>query len=390
MIKENKKYLILAFILISIIPVVFFIKNKKVYDSNIKIGVLLHTTGKYAPHGIAAQNGINLFVEEINKSGGINGKQIECIEYDDEGDPSKAVIGYNFLKEQNVSGIITGIITAPALAVVNEAKNDNIPIMISIASADSITNDNGQVYDNVFRIGFTDSFQGISMAKFAKSKGFKNLAVLFCSEDDYSLGLKNSFVNECKSLGLNISIVENFSANSVDFHAQLENIKSKNPDLIFIPSYYEIVGLIVQQARSLGIQSTIVGADSWIGVTKYTSNVSDLDNCFYCSPYSLDDPSKLSMEFKKKYIEKYNTNPTQCSASGYDSIKVLSSSIKKSLEKELKINSDDFKADIINNLKNTNVECVTGNITFDEYHNPKKQAVIIQIKDGQETFYKKI
>ena len=390
MIKIKKNYFIVFLILLSILPIIFFVKNKKENDSTIKIGVLLHMTGKYAPHGIATRDGISLLVDEINSNGGIEGKKIECIEYDDEGDPSKAVVGYNFLKDQNVSGIITGVITSPALAVVNEAKNDNIPIMISIASADSITEDNGQTYDNVFRVGFTDSFQGISVARFAKQKGFKNVSILFCPEDDYSLGLKNSFENECQKLGLNISDIESFSANSVDFHAQLENIKSKNPDVIFIPSYYETVGLIVQQARALNIQCAMLGADSWIGVTKYTSNVADLNNCFYCSPYSLDDPNSLSVEFKKKYLEKYNNNPTQCSAGGFNASKVLFESIKKSLKNNLKANSDDFRKDVISNLKNINLDCVGGTIKFDENHNPQKEAIIIQIKGGEEKFYQKI
>ena len=388
--KIKNQYLIIIIALISIIPICFLVKNKKSDDSTIKIGVLLHLTGKYAPHGLAARDGVKLYVDEINENGGINGKKIECIEYDDEGDPAKAIIGYNFLKENNVSGIVTGVITAPALAVVNEAKNDDIPIMIAIASADAITSDNGQTYKNVFRVGFTDTFQGKVMAKFAKSKGHKNASVLFCAEDDYSLGLKNSFVNECKSLGLDISAIESFSANSVDFHAQLESIKSKNPDLIFVPSYYEIVGLIVQQARDLNIKCSITGADSWIGVPKYTSNVSDLNNCYYCSPYSLDDPSKLSVEFRKNYVKKYNNEPTQCSAGGYNAVKVFIESAKKSLNENSKANSDNFRKKIINNLVDTNVDCVGGTIKFDKNHNPEKQATIIQIKDGKEQFYQKI
>ena len=170
----------------------------------------------------------------------------------------------------------------------------------------------------------------------------------------------------------------------------LENINSKNPDVIFIPSYYEIVGLIVQQARALNIKCSMIGADSWIGVTKYTANKSDLNNCFYCSPYSIDDPSSLSVEFRKKYIEKYNYDPTQCSAGGFNAIKVLIESIKKSLKNNFKANSDNFKQDIISNLKNTSVESVGGTIEFDEKHNPQKQAIIIQIRDGKEQFLQKI
>ena len=77
-------------------------------------------------------------------------------------------------------------------------------------------------------------------------------------------------------------------------------------------------------------------------------------------------------------------------AAGHDAVKVLVSAIILSLEENPKINSDDFRNSIVNNLKNINVDCISGNITFDKYHNPKKQAIIIQIKDGKEQFYQKI
>ena len=389
MIKLEKKYLFILLILILAVPLIFIMK-KKSDESYIKIGILMPLTKSNAQFGINTKNGIDMYIDEINKSGGINGKKIKCIDFDDEGDPAKAVSGYNFLKDKNVSAVITGAASATSLAVVEEAKKDNMPVLITTASADGITYDEvkKEVFKNIFRIGFTNSFQGKTMAMFAKNRGAKNVAIIYSAEDDYSSGLKDVFAKECGNLGINICAVENFSMNSVDFQGQLGNIKEKNPDLIFVPSYYEIDGMIAQQARNLGISCTIVGTDSWSGVTATTSNVSSLDNCFYCSSFSLDDP--MAQKFVENYRNKFQSDPNMLSAGGNDAAKVLVESLRLSMETNPAINSDEFREKIINCLNNINIDCIAGNITFDKFHNPKKQAIIIQIKDGKEQFYQKI
>ena len=391
MIKIDKKYILIIIAILLVIPISFILKNKS-DNSYIKIGAILPLTKSGTHIGLNAKNGIDMYVDEINSSGGINGKKIKYIEYDSEGDPAKAVSGYNLLKDQGVSAVIAGGTSAEVLAIVEAGHTDDIPIMVKAASADGITvnKDKNEVYKNVYRVGFTNSFQGEKMADFAKILNAKNVAVIYCSEDDYSLGLKNSFIDRCTSNGINICELENYSESSVEFQQQLENIKAKKPDLIFIPSSCEAASLIAQQARNLGISCPLLGGDNWSGIIEATSDTSLLNNCFYFSAYSTDDPNEISKNFHKNYLERFNQEPNLFSACGYDVAKVLVESMKKSIEKELKINSDDFRKNIISNLKDMNVECVTGNITFDKYHNPKKKGIIIQIKNGQGKFYQKI
>ena len=393
MIKMEKKYMTLLAALVVIIPVmIFFAMKNKSDNSYIKIGAILPLTKSGAHFGLNAKNGINMHIDEINEANGVSGKKIKYIEYDDEGDPAKAVQGYSFLKDQGVSAILVGGTSAESLAIVEEAKSDGIPIIITAASAEGITynKETKELFENVFRIGLTNEFQGKKMAKFAQNKKMHNISVLYTAEDDYSSGLKDIFVNECKSLGLNVSAVENFSMSSIDFHAQLEKIKSKNPDLLFVPAYYETDGLIVQQARNLGIKCPIVGPDSWGGVTNTTSNASSLNNCFYCSSFSPDDPSEFSKKFSENYEKKFGQKPNMLSACGYDASKVLVSAIKDTVSTNSKLNSSEFRKGIINSLKNTNIECIGGPLSFDEHHNPKKEAIIIQITNGEEKFYQKI
>ncbi len=378
--KKIKWYIIFSVLAIVCVSSVFIFK-KRTDDKSIKIGVLLPLTKQASQYGIATKNGIDMCVEKINNSGGINGKKIECVEFDDEGDPAKAVVGYNYLKEKGVSGIITGVISETALSIVDQFSNDNIPIIMTTASADDVTfnKDTKKVYDNVFRIGFTNSFQGEKAAEFAKSKNIKNASVLFCGESEYSSGLKDSFVSKCESLGINTITTENFALNSVDFQRQLENIKSKNPDFVFIPYYRETISLILDQADKVGLNCTMFGPDGWRGVTKYVSNLSCLKNknYFYCDLFAPDDPSGDSKTFSEEYEKKFGEIPNLCSACGYNAMLVLE-------------NSMNMQGNIIENLKNTDIDCVSGHISFDEYHNPKKQAIIVKVENEEEKFYQKV
>ena len=388
----NKKHLTICVCFLLGLVTMLIVAKKNDKMSGIRVGVLAPLSGGYAPYGVSARNGIELAVSEINESGGLDGKKISCVFYDDEGDPAKSAVGYNYLLDQGVSAIIMGGGSPTALSVVSSFDQPEVSILVGTASAEAVTyiKEEDRVLENVFRIGYTNAYQGAKLADFAKSIKTKKAAVLFCTEDDYSSGLKDAFVDQCKSQGIVVSNVENFSIKSVDFQAQLENVRKSNPDLLFVSSHYELAGLIVQQSRNLGISCPIIGGDAWNGISDYVSNTSSLNKCFYCNSFAPDDPNGTSQMFTNNYKNKYKELPTYCSAGGYDSVKVLASSISKSLEKKLKINSDEFRKDIISNLKDTNVECIAGTLTFDKYHNPQKQAIIIQIKDGKEKFYQKI
>ena len=118
----------------------------------LKIGLLAPLTGEVAEYGVAVANGVRLYVEEYNAAGGMNGKQIELVEYDEEGDSAKAVTGYNSLVDQGVAAIIGDVTTGPTIAVVVESQADNMPMITASATAAAVTvdPDSGAVYENMF------------------------------------------------------------------------------------------------------------------------------------------------------------------------------------------------------------------------------------------------
>ena len=362
-------------------------------SGSIKVGLLAPATGEVAEYGIAVSNGVQLYISEINAKGGVNGKQIELVTYDEEGNEAKALTGYSSLVDQGVTAIIGDVTTAPTAAVVVESQQDNMPMITASATAEKITcklDDNGNVvsvYKNMFRSCFIDPFQGEKMASFASEKlSAKTAAVLYNSGSDYSVGLYKAFVAKAKELGLEVVAEESYGKDAVDFQAQLTNIASKKPDVLFVPDYYKVLANVAPQAKSAGVTATLLGGDGWASIMDVIQDPSVLQGSYFCSGYSTQDTSEAVQTFLKNYKAKYNDEPNMFAAQAYDAAAILCAALAKAEEANLTAGSDEYKQAVIDAMKATDMDCVTGHITFDDYNNPQKTAVIINIADGEAKF----
>ncbi len=357
-------------------------------SGTIKIGVLGCTTGDSAQYGNAVIHGAQLYIDQVNAAGGINGKKIEPIIYDDKGNATEAVNAYSRLVGNGITALLGSVLSGPTAAVVGEANPNNMPMITASATDAGVTYnaDKKQVYKNVFRTCYIDPFQGQKMADYATQKlNAKTAAIIFETGNDYAVGLKDAFVAKAKANGITIVAETAYSTGDKDFKSQLTNIKSKNPDVIFCPNYYENDGMIVTQARQLGIKSIFMGGDGWANVYKYAS-AADLEGSVYCSSYapgSSDAIKKFEADFKAKYP---NETPGMFSAQGYDAAMVLLDAIKAAEAKNLKAGSAEYKQAVIDGMKNTSTVGLGGKYKFDEFNNPIKNAVIIKLQGGAEKF----
>lgn len=357
----------------------------------IKIGMLAPLTGEVAEYGVAVANGVRLYVEEYNAAGGMNGKQIVLVEYDEEGDSAKAVTGYNSLVDQGVAAIIGDVTTGPTLAVVVESQADNMPMITASATAAAVTvdPDTGAVYENMFRSCFIDPFQGEKMATFAYEElGAKTAAILYNTGIDYSVGLTEAFEEKAAELGLEVVAVESYADGAVDFTSQLTNIAAKTPDVLFVPDYYSVVALVATQADAAGVTATMLGADGWDTVLQVVEDASLLEGAYYCAGYSKNDTTEAVQSFIAAYEAKYESTPNMFAAQAYDAAAILFAALEQ-VDESLTVGSDEYKEAVIAALNATDMECVTGHVTYDELNNPEKSAAIIQIKDGAESFWGK-
>ena len=357
----------------------------------IKIGYLGPLSGGVAQYGIAVQNGVKLYVDQLNAAGGINGRQVELVSYDEEGDATKAITGYNPLMDSGVVAIVGDVTTGPCTAVVAEAYPDNTPMITASATATSITYnaDTDTVYTNMFRSCFIDPFQGETMARFAvEILNAKTAAVLYDNGDTYSTGVYEYFVATAKELGLTLVAEESYATGAVDFSGQLTNIASKNPDVLFLPIYYNDVALIASQAADAGLSATLLGVDGWSSVLDSVTDPALVEGAYYCSGYSAADTGALVQKFLGDYSAAYNgATPNMFDAQGYDAAWILCDAIAKAEQSGEAYGSDGYKQAVINAMKATDSDYVTGHVSYDDHNDPQKTAAIINITGGAETFW---
>ncbi len=363
-------------------------------DDTIKVGVLGCHTGDFAIYGLAVRNGAELYVNKLNEAGGIDGKKVELVIYDNKADNAEAVTAFTRMVDEGITALIGDVLTGNTLAVRTEAYKINMPMITASATAAEVTYDaeTGTLYSNVFRTCFIDPFQGMKMAEYAaKELGAKKAAILYDTGNDYSIGLKDAFSAKCAELGVEVVNEEGYSSGDVDFRSQLTNIQASEPDVVFAPIYYQDAGLIVTQARDLGIEATFLGGDGWAGVTGYAS-AEDLEGSLFCSAYASGSTDAVK-DFEAAYTAAYGTDTLNMfAATAYDAAMVLCNAlatVEKS-GKNLKPASDEYKQALIDAIRTGSGALAgitsAGGYTFDEYNNPIKDAVIIEVHEGAEQF----
>lgn len=345
-------------------------------SDTIRIGGLAPLTGDAASYGVAVNNAIQMAVEDINANGGIDGKQIKYIYYDEKGDTTEATNAYNKLvQDDKVVAIIGDVTTKPTLAVAQTSQQDNIPIITATATAAEVT----LTGPNIFRACFTDPFQGELMASYASEKlGATKVAVLSDMADDYSSGIAEAFVAKAEELGMQVVADEKYQDGDVDFKSQLTNIKGQNPDVLFLPVYYEDLRLISAQAKEVGVTAQLCGADGWDSVLTDNFDSSVLNGGVFCSQYSTESTDERVQNFISAYKEKYEMDPNMFAVLAYDATNMMAQAISDA-------GSTDSQA-IIDAMAALEYDGLTGHMTFDEDRNPQKSAVIVSIQDNAYKF----
>lgn len=343
----------------------------------IVIGGLAPLTGGVSQYGIASSNGSKLAVKEINEAGGVLGKQIEFVLYDEKGDATEAVSQYTRLVQSDkIVALVGDITTKPTLAVAQKAVQDSIPMITPTGTGAAIT----QTGPNIFRACFTDPFQGELMAHYAQEKlGAKTAAVLFDTGDDYSAGVAAAFEATATELGLTVTANEGYQSGATDFNAQLTKIKEGNPDVIMAPCYYEDAAKIILQARQLGITAKFLGPDGWDGVLEQLdkSNYEALNNSYYCNQYSLGQPSPELQKFIDAYTAEFGAESLNMfSVLGYEGMRLMAAAIEKAGSTE----SDA----IVAAMKNLDYQGVSGSISFKGGNDPVRESYIVEFVDGKE------
>lgn len=343
-----------------------------------KLGYDLELSGGVAAYGNAGKNGANLAVDEINKAGGIDGKQITVISKDNKSDNAEAAsVVSNLINNDKVNAVIGSMISGAVKSMTPNITKGAVPLVTPAGTDDTLTVTNGKVNEYIFRSTFQDSYQGKVLANYTTNElKAKKVVLYYDNSSDYAKGIAKSFE---KTYDGKIVDKVSFQSGDKDFQATLSKLKGEDFDAIVMPGYYNETGLITKQARELGIEQPILGGDGFADPTFITlAGDAATTNVYYVSGYSAKAlANDTTTKFIAAYQAKYKSEPSMFDALSYDAVYM----VKQAAEDTKAKTSVDVK-DGLAKLKN--FKGATGEITVDKDHNPVKEAVVIKLENGKE------
>jgi ABC-type branched-chain amino acid transport systems, periplasmic component len=355
-------------------------KSSKEADT-IKIGLCIPVTGNMPDSGKLATWGAEMAADEINAAGGVLGKQVELVIEDDNNKGDKAATAVQKLIDKDkVVGIVGSAHTVAALPMGPVCTQNKIPLISPNPTNVKITKEGGEY---VYQIQFTDPVQAAVLADFTYNElKLSKAAVLYNISNDYPKALAEAFVGSFEGQGGKVIATETYNEGDTDFKVQLTKIKETNPEVILFPDLYANVSLVVQQAREMGIKAQFIGGDGWANHKLIDIAGDATEGAYLTTSMSVHDPDEKVQEFVKNYKALYSDEPANTSTMFYDAVNVLCDAIERA-------GTTDGEA-IKDALKETDLDCVTGNITFDEERHANKEIVIVQIVNGEYNFITKM
>jgi branched-chain amino acid transport system substrate-binding protein len=345
---------------------------------NIRIGVASPFTGDLAGYGDNIKAGVNLKLKEINDAGGINGQKVELVWGDDLCAPKEAgTVGAKFAADKSIVAVIGHLCSSATLAAMPIYVRAGLPA-ISPTSTNVTIGDVGKGW--FFRNCYTDDFQSKYLASYVVPKllGKKKVAI-FYENNDYAIGLKDSFVAGAKAGGIKITGVEAYAAKTTDFTPQLTKLLRDKPETIFLCGYYPEGALIAGQARKLGFKGPLFGADGIDNIDYIKIGGKATDNTYLTVPFLASASGPAGKAFAERYKKAYGRDVDWMSANAYDCLGILAQVIAKTGPDRKKIR-DGLAA---MNSKATGYKGVTGMTFFDKKGDCSKPAFVKMVKDGK-------
>jgi branched-chain amino acid transport system substrate-binding protein len=338
----------------------------------VRIGVVAPLTGDFSSYGEMCVKGIKLAASLINEKGGINGRWVELLVEDNQGKKEVTRDAIEKLNKEGVVAVIGPFTTESTEWVGDYADEISLPLITPTATGTEATRNR----EWVWRISFTDPFQGIALGKFAvEHLKASTVCILTSHGDPYSIGLAETFENEFISKGGKVLYKTCFAAGDTTFDEQLSIVKRQNPDCVFVPAFYREAGLIVCQARDMGIEQPFIGGDGWDS-PEFQEIVGDRHGANYYSTHFFYNYGGAEVqEFLHGFKTEYESQPGTFSALGYDALKV----VEKCLNLTKGMTREEFKE----NMRKVNILGATGTIEFTGTRDPRRSLMVLKFEPGK-------
>lgn len=355
--------------------------NKKV----IKIGLNTELTGEVPAVGASCANAAKLFAEKINQQGGLDvggvKMPISLIIGDNGAKPDQAAaVAQRLISQENILAMVGPNISSCAIPAAEIAESLHC-LMFSPWSTNPLTTIDGKTKafkKYVYRGCFTDAVEIPALAQFAiENLHLKRAAVLYDISSEYPTSATSLFKKSFTGKGGQLICTETYTTGDRDFSAQLTKIKASNPDVLFLPAYYNDAPLIAQQARRLGITAVFLGGNSWSTPEMLKLDSGHyLNGAFLSNHFSTQSDAPQVKTFITEYQTKFGQLPDDIAALTYDTMGILSEAIVKAAKADRSAILDAME-------KVDHFSGITGNFIYEPgSHDPKKSIVILTVKDG--------
>jgi len=340
----------------------------------IKIGVFEPMTGANAAGGELEVEGIRLANRLYPE---VLGKKVDLVIVDNKSDAVEAASAAALLVEKEQVAAIIGSWGSSFSMAAGDVIKDKVPTVGASCTNPLVTQGN----DWYFRVCFIDPFQGKVMATYSyENLGARKAAIIQEVNNDYAIGLAKFYTDAFKELtgdGDAIVSVANYNTGDQDFNAQLTNIKSANPDVIFAPGNFTESALIVKQAKQLGIDVPIIGGDTYETPEFVDIGGEAVEGCVFSTFFTSETPITAESEtFLEEYRAEYGKEPAAVTALAYDAYILILDAIERAGSTDPVALRDAL-------AETEGFEGAAGIITLDENGDAVKNAVIKQVKNGE-------
>lgn len=351
----------------------------------LKIGINTELTGEVPAVGASCLNAAKLFVEKVNEQGGLDvggtKMPILLVVGDNGSKPDQAAtVSQRLISQENILAMVGPNISSCAIPAAEIAESLHC-LMFSPWSTNPLTTINAKTKafkKYIYRGCFTDLVEIPALAQFAKSNlNLQRAAILYDISSEYPTSAANLFKQSFTEKGGSIVAMETYTTGDRDFSAQLTKIKMANPEVLFLPAYYNDAPLIAQQARRLGITAIFLGGNSWSTpeMLKLDSG-HHLNGSFLSNHFSTQSDTSNAKSFIADYQAKFGQPPDDIAALTYDTMSILSQAITKAGKPD--------RSAIVHAMGSVDhFSGITGNFIYEPGNcDPKKSIVILTVKEG--------
>jgi branched-chain amino acid transport system substrate-binding protein len=335
-----------------------------------RIGAVLPFKGEAEAYGRAVKNGLLLALDEINQQG-INGKKLDILFEDEESSPEVAARKTAEMIKTGVPLIIGGVTSNVALAMAPVCEKNKVVMLSPTASSPKLSGAGKYIFRNYP----SDTLEGRVMADYAVRRMKIKSVAIFYIDNEYGKGVTDVFTQEFKNLGGVISAQQGYASGTSDFTAAVKQIKTANPDAIYLPGYYTQIAAILKEIKDQKVPSKVISVEG-IAEPMIIEIAGDAaDGVIYPQPpYDSSSSNPEIKHFVSAYKAKFPTEPDIDSAFAYDALKVVAKAIETSAK---------YPDDLRNRIADTSLKGLTGDIAFNASGDVDIQPRMFMIKDGR-------